>query len=280
MITTFGARLSAAVAARGPLCVGVDPHPALLHAWGLSDDLAGLRSFAATCVTALAGEVALLKPQSALFEAHGSGGVAVLEQLIADARAAGALVLVDAKRGDIGSTMTAYAKAYLTEGSPLAGDAVTLSPYLGFGSLEPALEVARDSGRGVFVLARTSNPEGASVQDAVVSDEKGTRSVAQRVVDAAAQLNVGAPRLGDVGLVVGGNLPSLQLDLSGLNGPILAPGFGAQGGTVADLRRLFGPALPDVLPTSSRDVLRHGPDVAALRDAVRGLHAGLAHSGS
>ncbi|AOS63115.1 orotidine-5'-phosphate decarboxylase [Actinoalloteichus hymeniacidonis] len=275
MITTFGARLSAAMDARGPLCVGVDPHPALLTAWGLTDDLTGLRRFAEICVEALADEVAMLKPQSAFFESHGSGGIAVLEQLIADARARGTLVLVDAKRGDIGSTMTAYAKAYLTEGSALAGDAVTLSPYLGFDSLAPAFEAASASGRGVFVLARTSNPEGSSVQDAVASKADGERSVAQGMVDAAAQLNVGAPRLGAVGLVVGGNLPTLNLDLSGLNGPILAPGFGAQGGTVADLRRLFGPNLEGVLPTSSRDVLRHGPDAEALRAAVRELRARL-----
>ncbi|MBW4720977.1 orotidine-5'-phosphate decarboxylase [Saccharothrix obliqua] len=262
----FSARLAAATAAHGPLCVGIDPHPGLLDAWGLPRDAAGLERFALTCVEAFGGRVALVKPQAAFFESHGSKGVAVLERVVADLRDSGTLVLVDAKRGDIGSTMAAYAAAYLSDGSPLAGDAVTLSPYLGFGSLDPALEAARASGRGVFVLALTSNPEGSSVQRATGADG---RSVAQSVVDQAARRNAGAEPFGDVGLVVGATVGDHGLDLSHLHGPVLAPGFGAQGATVADLRAVFGRELRGVLPTSSRDVLRHGPDVAALRAAAR-----------
>ncbi|EWC62702.1 Orotidine 5'-phosphate decarboxylase [Actinokineospora spheciospongiae] len=261
----FGARLTGATAARGPLCAGIDPHPGLLDAWGLPRDAAGLERFALTCVEALAGVVAVLKPQSAFFEAYGSRGVAVLERVIAESRAAGALVLLDVKRGDIGSTMAAYAQAYLADGSPLAADAVTLSPFLGFGSLDPALDLAARTGRGVFVLARTSNSEGASVQRAV---DGGGRTVAQAVVDAAAARNAGAAPLGSVGLVVGATVGNSGLDLSALNGPVLAPGLGAQGAGPADLRAVFGAALPHVLPASSRDILRHGPDVPALRDAA------------
>ncbi|WP_447003163.1 orotidine-5'-phosphate decarboxylase [Saccharothrix isguenensis] len=268
----FGARLSKAISEHGPLCVGIDPHPGLLASWGLSQDAAGLERFALTCVEAFGGRVAVVKPQAAFFEAHGSRGVAVLERVVADLRDSGTLVLVDAKRGDIGSTMAAYAAAYLTEGSPLAGDAVTVSPYLGFGSLDPALEAAAASGRGLFVLALTSNPEGASVQRAVGSDG---RSVAQSIVDAAARANVGAEPFGDVGLVVGATLGDLGVDLSDLRGPVLAPGFGAQGATVADLRALFGSDLRGVLPTSSRDVLGHGPGTASLRSAVDAVRASL-----
>jgi orotidine-5'-phosphate decarboxylase len=246
------------------LCVGIDPHPGLLSAWGLAHDPAGLERFALTCVEALAGEVAVLKPQSAFFEAYGSRGIAVLERVIAESRDAGALVLLDVKRGDIGSTMAAYAAAYLSAGAPLAADAVTLSPYLGFGSLDPALEAAEHSGRGVFVLASTSNPEGASVQQAASASG---HSVAQDVVDAAAHRNVGASPLGGVGVVIGATARA-GLDLAGLNGPILAPGFGAQGATVDDLPTMFGSSLRHVLPASSRDVLRHGPDPAALREAA------------
>ncbi|PPK63899.1 orotidine-5'-phosphate decarboxylase [Actinokineospora auranticolor] len=272
MTASFGARLSAAVGARGPLCVGIDPHPGLLDQWGLPRDASGLERFALTCVEALAGDVSVLKPQSAFFEAYGSKGVAVLERVIADARSAGALVLLDVKRGDIGSTMAAYAQAYLSDGSPLAADAVTVSPYLGFGSLDPALAEAERTGRGVFVLALTSNPEGATVQRAAVDG----RSVAQTVVDQAASRNAGAAPLGSVGLVVGATVSRTDLDLSGLNGPILAPGLGAQGAGPADLARVFGPALPHVLPTSSRDVLRHGPDPAALRTAALRVRDDLA----
>jgi orotidine-5'-phosphate decarboxylase len=262
MTAPFGARLTVLVAKRGPLCVGIDPHPGLLQAWGLRDDLAGLDRFAHTAVEALASDVAVLKPQSAFFERHGSRGIAILERVIADARAAGALVLLDAKRGDIGSTMAAYAAAYLTDGSPLAADAVTLSPFLGFGSLTPALDAAEASGRGVFVLALTSNPEASQVQRAV----NGGRSIAQTVVDAAAERNAGVSPIGPIGLVIGATIGRLDVDLDHLNGPVLAPGFGAQGATVSDLRTVFGKSLHNVLPTSSRDVLKAGPDVFALRD--------------
>ncbi|AHH96126.1 orotidine-5'-phosphate decarboxylase [Kutzneria albida] len=265
MRAPFGARLTERVAERGPLCVGIDPHPGLLTDWGLTVDAAGLERFALTCVEAFAGEVAVVKPQSAFFEAHGSRGVAVLERVLAETAQAGALTLLDVKRGDIGTTMAAYAQAYLAEGSPLAADAITVSPYLGFGSLDPALDLAGQTGRGIFVLALTSNPEGASVQRAV--DTTG-RTTAQAVVDAAAARNAGSVPLGSVGLVVGATVGRSGLDLSALNGPLLAPGFGAQGATAADLRAVFGDTLPAVLPASSRDVLRHGPDVAALRAAA------------
>lgn len=261
----FGQRLAAAVAARGPLCVGIDPHPALLADWGLSDDVTGLERFAQVCVGALAGEVAVLKPQVAFFEAHGSAGVAVLERTIAAAQQAGALVLADAKRGDIGSTMAAYARAWLAEDSPLAADAVTLSPYLGAGALAPALTLAEENGRGVFVLALTSNPDGAAVQRAVTH---GGTTVAQAVVDELAARNVGATPMGSAGIVVGATVSAPLLDLSRLNGPVLAPGFGAQGAGVADLVRLFGRERTHVLATSSRDVLRHGPDMESLRSAA------------
>jgi orotidine-5'-phosphate decarboxylase len=261
----FGARVVDAMASRGPLCVGVDPHPSLLEAWGLPASAAGLDRFAMTCVSALAGDIAVLKPQSAFFEAYGSAGIAVLERLVSAAREAGALVLLDVKRGDIGSTMAAYAAAYLADGAPLAADAITVSPYLGFGSLDPALELAEQAGRGVFVLALTSNSDGATVQRA--TDTVG-RSVAQQVVDGAAARNAGASPLGSVGLVIGATVGQTELDLAKLNGPILAPGFGAQGGTLADLRSLFGAGLRHVLPSSSREILRHGPNPTTLRDAA------------
>ncbi|WP_432523779.1 orotidine-5'-phosphate decarboxylase [Kineococcus sp. SYSU DK006] len=265
----FGARLAAAVAAHGPLCAGIDPHPPLLAAWGLPDDAAGVERFGRTVVEALAGHVACVKPQAAFFERHGSRGVAALERVVADARAAGLLTIVDAKRGDIGSTMAAYADAFAGD-SPLAGDAVTVSPYLGFGSLRPVLDVAAAHGRGVFVLALTSNPEGAAVQHAAGADG---RSVARAVAEAAAAENAGARPSGDVGLVVGATTGSavtdLGIDLAAVNGPLLAPGIGAQGATAEDLRRVFGDARRLVLAASSREVLQAGPDAAALRGAAR-----------
>ena len=118
----FRARLREAVGKHGPLCVGIDPHPGLLAAWGLDADVAGLEWFARQVVEATAGHVALLKPQVALFEVFGSAGLGVLERALADAREAGVLTLADAKRGDIGSTMTAYARAWLADDAPLAAE--------------------------------------------------------------------------------------------------------------------------------------------------------------
>ena len=263
MTVPFGTRLREAMDARGPLCVGIDPHAALLEAWGLGDDVAGLERFSRTVVEALADRVAVLKPQAAFFERFGSKGVAVLERAVTDARAAGALVLMDAKRGDIGSTMAAYADAFLSPTSPLFSDAVTLSPYLGFGSLRPALDAARASGGGVFVLALTSNPEGHEVQRAVGEDGL---TVAQSVLNRLAAENAGAEPLGSFGAVVGATLKDAGVDLA-VNGPLLAPGIGAQGATPADIPGLFGAASGNVVPSVSRDVLRHGPSVPALRAA-------------
>jgi orotidine-5'-phosphate decarboxylase len=261
----FGARLHRAMSTRGQLCVGIDPHASLLASWGLADDVDGLERFTMTVVEALGATTAVFKPQSAFFERFGSRGIAVLEKAVAEARERGALVLMDAKRGDIGSTMAAYAATYLDPGSPLFSDAVTVSPYLGFGALRPALEAAALAGAGVFVLALTSNPEGAQVQRATAADG---RSVAQTVLDAIAAENAGARPLGSVGAVVGATLSAAAADLA-VNGPLLAPGIGAQGATPADLPALFGPVLANVLPSVSRDVLRHGPDPAALRAAAR-----------
>lgn len=264
---TFGRRLDTALAARGSLCVGIDPHPALLVAWGLPTDADGLTRFADICVRAFADVVPVVKPQSAFFEAYGSAGLAVLERTVAACRQAGALVLLDVKRGDIGSTMTAYAHAYLDPSAPLAADAITLSPYLGVGALHPAFDLVAEHDVGAFVLALTSNDEGAAVQLAVGADG---RAVAQRVVDEVAAHNAGAAPFGSLGVVVGATIGELPIDLAALNGPVLVPGIGAQGGNPDDVRRLFGDVSPAVLPSVSREVLRAGPDIGALHDAALG----------
>jgi len=264
VLEPFGARLRRAMDERGPLCVGIDPHSSLLLDWGLNDDVVGLERFSRTVVEALAGRVAVLKPQSAFFERFGSRGVAVLEKTVQEAREAGALVVMDAKRGDIGSTMAAYAAAFLEKGAPLFSDALTVSPYLGYGSLKPAVDLARESGAGLFVLALTSNPEGGQVQHAVRED--GLNVGATMLAYLAAE-NAGERPMGSFGAVVGatlGDLSSYDLDI---NGPLLAPGVGAQGASPADLPRVFGAALRNVVPNISRGVLRHGPELVALRDA-------------
>lgn len=262
--TSFGSRLRSAMDGRGRLCVGIDPHPALLDAWGMTDSAVGLERFAMTAVEAVAGSVAVVKPQSAFFERHGSKGIAVLEKVVAGCRERGALVLLDVKRGDIGSTAQAYADAYLDRTSPLSVDAVTVSPYLGFGSLDPFIETARHHDAGVFVLALTSNREGPQFQHAVCADG---RTVAGTVLDEVRARNAGADDLGSVGVVVGATIGETDEDLD-VGGPLLVPGIGAQGGTVSDVRRIFGAAARNVLPSSSREVLGAGPDKQSLHEAA------------
>ena len=273
MSAAFGDRLAKAMAERGPLCVGIDPHPNLLEQWGLEDSAAGLAAFTEAVYEGCAPFAATLKPQVALFERHGSAGLAVLEALFARAAADGVLIVADAKRGDIGSTMKAYADAWLGSSSPLGTDSVTLSPYLGFESLRPALDLADENDRGTFVLALTSNPEGKSVQHVGASESEG--AVAKRIIAAATAENASRKweQMGPCGLVVGATvgqaLVDLGIDLSVFNGPILSPGYGAQGASAADLYRVFAGVESQVLVNSSRGVLAAGPSVEGLAKAAQ-----------
>lgn len=269
-MTTYWRRLRDTISDRGPLCIGIDPHPSLLTAWGLPADAAGVEQFGRHLVESLSDKVTAFKPQSAFFEAYGSAGVAALERVLSDIAQTDALSILDVKRGDIGSTMAAYADAYLADGAPLAADAITVSPYLGFGSLQPAFDAAHRYERGVYVLARTSNPEGGAVQLALTGDGEG--SVVQSIIDAATEVNRQS-RQRAVGLVVGGTHSSLGCDLSDFNGSILVPGIGFQGGRMEDLPGLFGDAVDQVLAVVGRGIIAAGPDREALRGKVDTLLA-------
>ncbi|PZE31726.1 orotidine-5'-phosphate decarboxylase [Curtobacterium sp. MCLR17_042] len=268
---SFGDRLASAMGERSPLCVGIDPHAATLAAWGLARDEQGLTAFGATLVDAAAGRAAIVKPQVAFFEAAGVAGYRALDATIRRARDAGLLVVADVKRGDIGTTGDDYALAWLDRDGPFAADAMTVSPYLGYGSLRGTIDVARRNGAGVFVLAATSNPEARVLQTAVLAEGPRTgRTVAAGIVLDVADDNrsVGDQALGDVGLVLGA---TLHLDDFGIDAdaigtaPVLAPGFGAQGARIEDLRALYGARAEQVLVSESRGLLTGGPDgVAAL----------------
>ncbi|WP_336626238.1 MULTISPECIES: orotidine-5'-phosphate decarboxylase [unclassified Microbacterium] len=263
---SFGARLRVALDTHGPLCVGIDPHEALLRAWGLDASASGAREFGLRTVEAAAGRVGIVKPQVAFYERYGSAGFAALEDVMAAARTAGLLVIADAKRGDIGTTMDGYAAAWLVPGAPLECDAVTLSPYLGTDALHGALSTALEHDKGAFVLAATSNPEAAAGQQARIDDEE---TVAERVAHDVAARNIGAPgSLGSVGLVVGATVDRRAFGLTDIvlaGTPILAPGFGAQGAEPADLGRLFGYVASQVVASESRSVLSAGPERLAAR---------------
>jgi orotidine-5'-phosphate decarboxylase len=271
---SFGSRFDAARRAYGPLCVGLDPHASVLQDWGLEDSLDGLERFAAACVEAFAGQVGFVKPQSAFFERFGAAGVAVLERTLADLRHTGTLTVLDVKRGDIGSTAQAYADAYLDEDAPMAADAVTVSPFLGFGSLQPFFDVAAKNDAGVFVLALTSNPEGPQFQHA--RTEAGS-TVAGTVLDRLRTMNEGADPIGSFGAVVGATIGTSIEDLD-IDGPLLVPGLGAQGGTAAEIGRLFAAVPGQVIASSSRGVLAAGPDPAALRAEAARVNAELVES--
>ncbi|MEW2008883.1 orotidine-5'-phosphate decarboxylase [Microbacterium sp. NPDC078814] len=268
MTERFGRRARAALEAHGPLCVGIDPHAALLAAWGLTADAAGVREFGLRTVEAAAGRVGVVKPQVSFFERYGAAGFAALEDVLAAARAAGLLVIADAKRGDIGSTMADYAQAWLPAGAPLEADALTVNPYLGVGALEGAFALAEEHGKGLFVLAATSNPEATVLQRATTADGE---TVSAAVVAEVSRRNAAATPAGEwgsFGFVIGATVDAAEAGLAPFApvAPILAPGFGAQGATPADLARRFGPQAASVIASESRSLLSAGP--AALAETI------------
>jgi orotidine-5'-phosphate decarboxylase len=269
---SFGERVRAVIDERGPLCVGIDPHPPLLEAWGLSRDAAGARELGLRTVEAAAGSAGIVKPQVSFFERFGSAGYAALEDVLAAARAAGLIVIADAKRGDIGSTMDAYAAAWLTPGAPLEADALTVSPYLGVGTMTGTVELAESHGKGLFVLAATSNPEAAGVQRARTDAGSLAASV---VAEISAHNALAAARgeWGSIGFVIGATVEwaAAGLDPFSPPAPILAPGFGFQGAKPDALTGIFGSMAGCVIASESRSLLSAGPTgiAAAIAEAAQ-----------
>ena len=267
---SFAQRFLELANSRSPFCLGIDPTPQLLKAWNLPHSADGLARMCETVVGAAEDQLAIVKPQIAFFERFGSKGIEVLEQLIGSFQERGTLVLVDGKRGDIGSTVEAYAQAYLGPTSAFRADAITAHAYLGFGSLKPLLTHAVDSGAGVFVVVRSSNAEGISLQTAVLRND--VRTVADSLADMITEFNqqISETEIGPVGAVVGATiendlLPTLDRLPQSL---ILAPGIGHQGATFEDLRRRFARHAARAIPSSSRAVLDRGPDVERLRAEI------------
>lgn len=244
------------------LCVGIDPHPAILKAWGHHDTPAGLESFAQAIVN-LVGEsqTRFVKPQVSFFERHGVKGMGILHTLIAELRSSGVFVIGDAKRGDIGSTMEGYATAWLSPGADFEVDALTVVPYQGLGALAPVLDLAADEGKAVFVLAATSNPEAFTIQHAMRAD--GLSVAAGVIGDLAQWVSQHPGTEGSHGVVLGATLTfnDWDFDLSSAPSmPVLAPGFGYQGAALRDCRTLFAASRP-VLAVVARSVLQGGPDL-------------------
>ncbi len=272
MTDTFASRFAKVRSDLGPLVWGLDPSGAVLRAWELGDDPGGLDRFADIVLAAAAGTVGLVKPQSAFFERHGWRGIRTLARLIADARSAGLLVILDVKRGDVGSTNDAYAQAYLGAGAPLEADAITVHPYLGLAAMDSFVAGAHESGSCLLVVARSSNPEGRAVQSA---RERSGRQVDEALLQEIGKLNQAlAPgQLGPVGAVVSPVRIEPGLNLASAQALFLAPGIGAQGITSQDVAEVFA-ACPDrVMPSASRSLLTAGPDIGALRDGAAAMAA-------
>ena len=266
MSKSFAERFAAVRAVHGPLVWGLDPAAALLEDWALGDNADGLDRFADIMLAAAPGTVGLIKPQSAFYERHGWRGIRTLQRLVADARSAGLLVILDIKRGDVGSTNDAYAEAYLGKGAPLAADAITVHPYLGLGAMDTYVSRAAAAGSCLLVVTRSSNPEGRTIQAANLTDR--ARSVEQDLLAEIGSINARlAPAgIGPVGAVVGPTHMEPELDLAAARCLFLAPGVGAQGATADDVARVFAACRDRVMPSASRSLLSAGPDVGRLRD--------------
>lgn len=267
---TFASRFAVVRSGYGPLVWGLDPSGSLLEAWGVGDTPDGLDRFADIVLSAAAGTVGLVKPQAAFYERHGWRGFRTLQRLISEARGAGLLVIVDAKRGDVGSTNDAYAEAFLGPDAPLGADALTVHPYLGLAAMGSFVARAHESGSCLLVVTRSSNPEGRVVQSAV--SPSGRTVEHDLLVDIGVMNATLAPGgIGPIGAVIGPTHMEPSLDLPAARGLFLAPGVGAQGATAGDVARVFASCLDRVMPSASRSLLAGGPDVDRLRDTAAAL---------
>jgi len=267
---SFAIRFAAVRSIYGPLAWGLDPSSSVLEAWKLGDSPDGLDRFVDIVLEAATGTVGIIKPQAAFYERHGWQGIRTLQRLITEAQGNGLLVILDAKRGDVGSTNDAYAEAYLGPDAPLAVDALTVHPFLGLGAMGAFISRAHESGSCLLIVTRSSNPEGRSIQSAITP--AGPRVEEELLVDIGeinARLAPG--EIGPLGAVVGPTRMDPALDLVSPQAIYLAPGVGAQGATPHDVALVFAACPERVIPSASRSLLLSGPDVVKLRTCAETL---------
>lgn len=267
----YAQRVSSLIESKTGLCVGLDPSPAQLAAWGLSDDIEGLTAFCETMVAAcLTAEVGFVKPQSAFFERFGLPGLAQLSLVNKKLRSAGILVILDAKRGDISSTAEAYAQAYLSPDRDAHYDALTLNPFLGYASCAPYITQMKQAPVGVFVVMRSSNPGSERIQEAWVSPHVTVAVDLARAIEQDNQALVGPGALGPIGVVIGATLPRMQDLLAEMPSCFyLCPGVGAQGATVAEVKARFGDYFKQCIVPISRGISAAGPLPSALLEQIK-----------
>lgn len=265
---SFAERFGHLARARSPLCLGLDPSEDLILHWGLDDTVEGMRRFCGTVLEAAGDQIAVVKPQCGFFERRGPGGMQILANAITQAKSQGSLALIDCKRGDFPRTMEGYAHAMLGEDSGFGGDAMTVTAYLGLEALRPVIDRAATVGAAVFVVVRSSNTDGHFLQKARHDDG---RTVAEALADSITAINREAGQtIGHVGVVIGATIDAADNTILDRlpQSLILAPGVGAQGGSIADVRDKFGDALQRTLPSVSRAILSQGPSVTRMRDAI------------
>ena len=274
MPDSFSKKLEIAFKTKGQLCVGIDPHENLLADNGFDISAKGLEIFSYAMLDQLQDEVSIIKPQVSFFERFGSEGFRALENILREANERGFLVIADAKRGDIGSTMEAYGLAWLAKEAPFVCDALTVNPYLGVGALSSAVAFASERGKGLFVLAATSNLDGLTLQSSINNGDTVASQIAHEVEELNINTAISNSRFGSVGLVVGATVNLKQLGIDSLNADreslrtsILAPGFGFQGAELSRAKEIFGEVSGDVIYTVSRSALRNG--IEAVASSVR-----------
>ena len=270
MPQTFRERFTQRADQHSPFCLGIDPSSEILSAWGFDDDPQGLRDFCDRLGAWLGDDLALAKPQSACFERFGAAGALVLEQLIEDLRTSGVLTILDVKRGDIASTNESYAQAFFGASSPMAVDAMTAHPFLGFADLMPLLDAAQQRGGMVFVVAASSNESGVALQSARLASTADGGGGGGESLTRALAVQIAAHEA--AGAVVGATRKDLTSDDFAAFGDslLLTPGIGAQGGDFAALAR-FGNQR-NLIPTAARAVFAAGAggaDKTSFRDALK-----------
>lgn len=263
---TFADRFRDGAAWRSPFCLGLDPSEDALKLWGLPNSPDGLKKFAESYVEWSSEIILIVKPQMAFFERFGSVGVAVLEETIRELRRRNVLVLIDAKRGDIGTTMFGYAEAYFNDASPLRADAVTANPFLGFESLTPLFEKAASANGHVFVVVASSNVEGIGIQNARMDNGRRTY---QHLGDEIVSYNARRHGAGAVGAVIGATRNDIDLRWLEDLGSILQlrPGIGAQGASIESLMHLAN--RRSFIPSFSRAIALAGPDRIKFQESLR-----------
>jgi len=268
---SFAARLTERIAAHGPLCVGIDPSAALLKSCGLPNTAEGALAFGQRVLEAAQYQLSIVKPQSAFFERFGSAGLKALEELSAAARKREVLVLLDGKRGDIDSTALAYAESYFGDTTTLRVDAITTHAYLGIGALDPMIDFTVKHAGGLFVVVRSSNPEGAGLQNArMASGETVAQALCREITERNRRLSSEA--VGPIGAVVGATCEDAAETAAALPASfMLAPGVGAQGATIDDVRARIPNARGRILPSVSRAILANGTAVGEIRATIEAL---------